>query len=148
VEGGWLARSNPTAWGYVGGSNQLPGKPGPGDHKGPLTLAVAFTAEPKVFGAEGTTASAKARVTVFGSAMAFSNQALGIYNNQDLGVNTLRWMASDEKHVSIKARDIDNQPIVVSRQRMALIWLLGLIIVPGLIAVAGVAVAIRRNRAA
>jgi ABC-type uncharacterized transport system involved in gliding motility auxiliary subunit len=147
VDGGWLARSNPTAWGYSGSGNNLPAKPGPNDHKGPLTLAVAFTAEPKVFGAEGTTSSAKARVAVYGSAMAFSNQALGVYNNQDLGVNTLRWMASDEKHVSIKARDIDSQPMVISGQRMSLIWLLGLIIVPGLIAVAGVAVAIRRNRA-
>src|SRR6185369_9091013 len=45
-----LAHSLPSAWGYAGTSNRIPGKPGPGDTKGPVPLGVALEIEPRVFG--------------------------------------------------------------------------------------------------
>jgi ABC-type uncharacterized transport system involved in gliding motility auxiliary subunit len=149
AEGNWLMRANATAWAYTGSDNKIPSKPGPKDVKGTLNLAVAFTAEPKVWGmADATSATAKAKVAVYGSAQAFSNEAVAVYNNQDLALNTIRWMASDEKHVSIKAREAESTPLVVSAQRMSLIWILGLLVLPGLIAIVGIAVAVRRSRSA
>jgi ABC-type uncharacterized transport system involved in gliding motility auxiliary subunit len=144
-----LARSNATAWAYTGSSNRIPGKPGPGDRRGPVAMALALEIEPRVFGGPAvSTATAKAEMVVFGSSMMLSNQALGIYNNQDLGVNSVRWMTEDESHISIQPRDAENIPLIVPQRRMSLIWILCLLGLPGAVALAGVVVALRRNREA
>jgi ABC-type uncharacterized transport system involved in gliding motility auxiliary subunit len=144
-----LARSLPDAWGYSGGSNRIPGKPGPADTKGPVPLAVALEIEPRVFGGPASsTSTAKAEMVVYGTSLAFSNQGLGIFNNQDLGVNSVRWLTQDESHISIKPRDQENVPLILPQSRMNLIWLLSLVGLPGIVLATGIVVAIRRKREA
>ncbi len=146
ASGNVIMRSNPTAWGYTGTSDKIPAKPGPKDERGPVTLGVTMTLPPSVFGAASSTSTAQARVVVYGTSMAFSDRALGVYNNQDLGLNSVRWLSDDASHISIAPKPQDNTPLFVPAERMHFIWLLGLLILPGLVIAAGVIMMIRRNR--
>ena len=146
VTGNVVMRSNPTAWGYMGSSDNIPGKPGAKDLKGPVSLGVSVEVDPKVFGAGESSGTAKARVVAYGTSHVFANQALNYYNNQDLGLNSVRWLAEDENHISIAPKEQENTPLIVPAERMHFIWLLGLILLPGLVIATGVVVMIRRNR--
>jgi ABC-type uncharacterized transport system involved in gliding motility auxiliary subunit len=148
VKGTVLVKSNPSAWAYTGTGNKIANRPGPKDVKGPVGLGVALEVEPKFWGDEGNSSTAKALVVIYGTSEMATNRFLPVFNNQDVQVNTLRWMCADESRISIKPRDPENSPMILSETRINLLWVMALFIVPGLILVTGVVVAIRRRRTA
>ncbi len=138
-----LLTSNPTAWAYRGTGNRLPSKPGAGDKPGPVKLAAAVEGPVTGLGGQG---EAKWRVVVIGCSRIMSNQGLTLYNNQDFAVNSARWLADDIKRIAIAARKEESQPLMLDRARMSAIWLGGLLLSLGTLAIGGV-VLWRRKRA-
>jgi ABC-type uncharacterized transport system involved in gliding motility auxiliary subunit len=148
VGGTVLATSNPTAWAYKGQGNRIPGKMGPGDQAGPIKLAAAVEGSGTVYGPAPVSATGKSfRLVVYGTSRLLTNDGIALYNNQDLTINSARWMADDEKRISIAAREEENQPLMLERSRMVLMWWM-IILLPLATLGLGLLVILRRRRVA
>jgi hypothetical protein len=118
-----LAHSLGTAFGWTGTGNAAPGKPGPGDKKGPLDLMAAIDAPVKAFGGDAAApADKRARLVVAGTSVLLSNSGVAAFNNQDLLVNSLRWLADEEKRIALAPKKAENSPLMLDRGRLQLVW--------------------------
>jgi ABC-type uncharacterized transport system involved in gliding motility auxiliary subunit len=141
-----LARSLGTAFGWTGQGSQAPNKPGPGDTRGPLDLAVAIEAPLSAFGGEDAEGK-KARLVVLGTSQILANQLVVVFNNQDLVVNSLRWLADEEQRIALAPKPKENSPLILDRGRLQLIWWSFILMALGAAGM-GVAVNTLRRRAA
>jgi ABC-type uncharacterized transport system involved in gliding motility auxiliary subunit len=148
AEGTVLARTLETAFGWTGSGNNAPGQPGPSDKKGPLSLMVAVDAPLKDFGGDAAAPpDKKARLVVLGTGILLENQAVAAFNNQDLVINSLRWLTDEEKRISLAPKPAENQPLLLDAGRQRMIW--WTVILMALSAAgAGVAVSVARRRSA
>jgi ABC-type uncharacterized transport system involved in gliding motility auxiliary subunit len=107
------------------------------DHKGPLNLAAA-----------GENPTTKARVVVIGDSDFASNQYSSSYGNADFAVNAIDWAAQQESLINITPKSPTQRMLVPPQRYVMVLLLLGLVIVmPGLVIMAGVyAWVIRRRR--
>jgi ABC-type uncharacterized transport system involved in gliding motility auxiliary subunit len=143
--GSVLARTFPTAFGWTGSGNRAPARPGPGDKKGPLALAAAVEAPAKAFGGEDN--APKARLVVLGSSQLLANSLVVVFNNQDLVVNSLRWLADDEKRIALAPKPKTNSPLIMDAGSLRMLWWSFILLSLACIA-AGVGVWILRRREA
>lgn len=108
--------------------------------RGPLTLAVAGTVPGAKAGDEG-------RFAVFGSADFIVNPIESFNGNQDLFLNAINWLASQEAFISIRPKPPNNTPINLSQTQMRAVFWSALVGLPLLIVLSGVGVWWRRRRA-
>ena len=78
------------------------------------------------------------RVVAFGDSDFASNAALGVQGNRDLFLNTVNWLAQQENLISIRPNDADDRRITLTADQERRIFFLTVLIVPGLILLAGV----------
>jgi hypothetical protein len=116
-----LAHTLGSAFGWAGSGNRAPGKPGPGDKKGPLDLMVAVEAPVKAFGGDASS-DKKARLVVAGTSILLTNQGLAAFNNQDLIVNSVRWLGDEEKRIALAPKKPENTPMMLDGGRLKLVW--------------------------
>lgn len=140
-----LARTFDTAWAYRGSSDKIPTKPTATDGKGPLAVAVAVEAEAKVF-APASAAAKPARLVVLGSSGFLANQGIAMFNNQDFAVNAVRWLADEEKRISIAPRNEEKVPLLLDNGSRTMIWWSLILLCLGTLAL-GITVTLRRKRA-
>jgi ABC-type uncharacterized transport system involved in gliding motility auxiliary subunit len=154
VEGGANGRTaqsfvqtSKESWGETnlkGLVNREPAKKDPEDKAGPVSLAAAVSAPAPGAPAQKTPANGEApktpetRVAAFGDSDFASNGALGITGNRDLFLNTLNWLAQQENLISIRPRDPEDRRITLTADQERRIFYLTVLIVPGLILLAGV----------
>ncbi|HXG18691.1 MAG TPA: Gldg family protein [Methylomirabilota bacterium] len=107
------------------------------DRRGPVSLAVAVTANLKETGLDhdGT-----ARLAVFGNAVFANNQFLGQYFNRDLLLNTVNWLVGEEGLISVRARTMRASRVQFTQQQGTLIFYLSVLVLPELLLIAGLAV--------
>ena len=122
---GWqataLAKAMPSAWGWTGLGSKVPTKAGPSDLKGPLDLIYALEGPAKAFDASAMDGKV-ARLVVFGTSQMFANQLVVAFNNQDFIVNSVRWLADEEKRIAIAPKAPENSPLLLDSSRLKLIW--------------------------
>lgn len=141
-----LARTLPSAFGWTGTGSQAPNKPGPSDKRGPLDLAIAVEAPLKAFGGADSP-DKKARLVVLGTGQIVANQLVVVFNNQDLIVNSVRWLADEEKRIALAPKPKENSPLILDRGRLQLVWWSFILLALGS-AVAGLTVYTVRRRTA
>ncbi len=107
------------------------------DKKGPVSLAVAVTAQLKEMGVDH---DGEARLVVFGNAFFADNQYLGQYFNRDLFLNTVGWLAGEEELVSIRPRTLRASRVQFSAEEGTVIFYLSVLILPELLLLAGLTV--------
>ncbi len=78
------------------------------------------------------------RVVAVGSSGFASNYGIGLGGNQDLFLNMMNWLSSDEDLISIRPRDPDSTPIEMTSAEMWRIFLGSILVLPFVIVVAGV----------
>jgi ABC-type uncharacterized transport system involved in gliding motility auxiliary subunit len=122
-----------------------PAKLDEGDKPGPVALASAVSAPATVTPApknpvkEGDNPKpAETRLVAFGDSDFASNGALGVSGNRDLFLNTVNWLAQQENLISIRPRDPEDRRITLTADQERRIFFLTVLIVPGLILLAGV----------
>jgi hypothetical protein len=121
-----------------------PAKLDDSDKKGPVSLAAAVSAPvatPAEAPKDGAAADAKkteTRLVAFGDADFASNAALGVQGNRDLFLNTVNWLAQQENLIAIRAKDPEDRRITLTEDQQRRIFYLTVLIVPGLILLAGV----------
>ena len=131
-----LARTSEQSWGETNREELERGvaKPDPGDPKGPLTVAAVATKD-------------KARIVVYGTSNLASNQFLNLQGNRDFFLNTVSWLAEEEDQISIRPKDTRQTPVFLNANQAQLVFLLPVVVLPGLVLAGGV-VAVARRRGA
>jgi ABC-type uncharacterized transport system involved in gliding motility auxiliary subunit len=129
-----LARTSPESWGETDRASLQAGqvKPDPQDPKGPLGVAAVATRE-------------KARLVVVGTSNLAANQFLNLQGNRDFFLNTVSWLAEQEDLISIRPKDSKQSPIFLTSQQAQMVFLVPVVLVPGLVLVGGVVTFIRRR---
>ena len=108
--------------------------------KGPLTLAAAGTYNTGQQSGNG-------RFVVVGSSSWLQNNLLGGRNfaNRDLFLNMMNWLSSDEDLISIRPKEPENRPIMMTARQMSLLLYTSLLALPLIILAAGLSVWWRRR---
>ncbi|MCW5963273.1 MAG: GldG family protein [Bryobacterales bacterium] len=123
--------------------------------RGPFVLAAAGQAP----GEEGTAAEAptategetpapvkkSGRFVVVGNSKWAANGSVGRYENRNLLVNMINWLAADEELISIPPKPESESTIVLSPVQLRIVNLVSLVGVPLLVVLAGVLVWLRRR---
>lgn len=131
-----LARTSPQSWGETdrGALQRGEAKPDPQDAKGPLSVAVVATKD-------------KARIVVYGTSNLAANQFLNLQGNRDFFLNTVSWLAEEEDQISIRPKDAKQTPVFLSAQQAQAVFLLPVVILPGIPIVGGIIALVRRRAA-
>ena len=118
-----------------------------GDKEGPVSLAAAVSSPaaeapaPAPAPADGKTEDApkpETRIVVFGDSDFASNSGLRIQGNRDLFMNAVNWLAQQENLISIRPRDPQDRRITLTSDQQRRIFWLTVLVIPGLILLAGV----------
>lgn len=131
-----LAKTSEQSWGETNLTEVQRGevKPDPTDPKGPLTVAAAATAN-------------KARIVVFGAPGVAANQFLGSQSvgNRDFFLNAVSWLTEQEDLIAIRPKDTKQTPVLLNSQQAQAVFLLPVVVLPGLALVAGIGAFVRRR---
>ena len=117
-----LAKTLPSAFGWTGKGTRAPSRAGAGDNKGPVALMLSVELPLKAFGGDATASDKQARVVALGSSVVLDNQGVSAFNNQDLVVNSLRWLSGEEKRIALAPKEKDNSPLLLDRGRLLMVW--------------------------
>jgi ABC-type uncharacterized transport system involved in gliding motility auxiliary subunit len=129
-----LAQTSPQSWGETDREALQRGeaKPDPKDPKGPLPVAVVATKD-------------KARLVVYGTSNIASNQFLNIQGNRDFVLNTISWLAEQEDQIAIRPKDTKTTPVFLTSQQAQAVFLLPVVVLPGLVVIGGIIAVVRRR---
>jgi ABC-type uncharacterized transport system involved in gliding motility auxiliary subunit len=105
----------------------------PKNKKGPLTIAAAGTYNT---GKE----SVQGRFVVVGSSSWAANRFLDFNGNNDLALNAVNWLASDEDLISIRPKPQEDRRITMTRAQLNLVRITSQFILPLVVVIAGVGV--------
>ena len=145
-----LIETSRNSWGEMNLKSLTGGQPAKmddDDKKGPVALgaavsAPAASAPPPPPPADGKPADApkpaETRLVAIGDSDFASNGALGVSGNRDLFLNAVNWLAQQENLIAIRPRDPEDRRITLTADQERLIFFLTVLIVPGLVLLAGV----------
>ena len=124
-------------------SSSDPAKLDDADKKGPVSLAAAVSGAPAAEAPDAGKNGAEpkkgeTRIVAFGDSDFASNAALGVQGNRDLFLNTINWLAQQENLISIRPKDPEDRRITLTADQERRIFYLTVLIVPGLVLLAGV----------
>mgnify|MGYP001765532383 CR=1 FL=1 len=106
------------------------------DLMGPVSLAVA---------AENF--NSNARLVVFGDADFVKNVYIGAYGNQEMIVNAIDWAAGQEELISLTTKQATQRVLAIpSNFTLGLIFLVSMILIPGIVLAGGITAWIVRRR--
>jgi len=105
----------------------------PKNKKGPLTLAAAGTYNTGKEGSQG-------RFVVIGNSTWAANQFISFNGNNDLALNAVNWLASDEDLISIRPKPPEDRRITMTKAQMSFVRATSQFVLPLIVVVAGVGV--------
>ncbi len=129
-----LARTSPESWGETNREELQRGQltRDPQDNSGPLPVAVVATMD-------------KARLVVVGTSNLASNQFFNAAGNRDFFLNAVSWLAEEENLIAIRPKETKQAPVILTASQGQAIFWLPVVILPGMVAVCGIAVFLRRR---
>jgi len=105
----------------------------PKNRKGPLTLAAAGTYNTGKENSQG-------RFVVIGGSSWAANRFINFNGNNDLALNAVNWLSSDEDLISIRPKPQEDRRITMTKAQMNLVRATSQFVLPLIVVVAGVAV--------
>ncbi len=105
----------------------------PKNKKGPMTLAAAGTYNTGKENSQG-------RFVVVGSSSWIDNGFLDFNGNNDLALNTVNWLSSDEDLISIRPKPEDDRRITLTRAQLSWVRATSQFLLPIIVVIAGVGV--------
>jgi len=129
-----LARTTPDSWGETDRASLQAGqvKPDPQDPKGPLPVAAVATKD-------------KARIVVYGTSSLAANQFLNVQGNRDFFLNTVSWLAEEEDQLAIRPKETRQTPVFLTSQQAQMVFLVPVVVLPGLVLIGGIVALVRRR---
>jgi ABC-type uncharacterized transport system involved in gliding motility auxiliary subunit len=105
----------------------------PKNKKGPLTIAAAGTYNTGRENAQG-------RFVVVGSSSWVSNGFINFNGNNDLALNAVNWLSSDEDLISIRPKEREDRRITMTRSQLSWVRATSQFLLPAIVVVVGVGV--------
>jgi ABC-type uncharacterized transport system involved in gliding motility auxiliary subunit len=105
----------------------------PKNKKGPLTIAAAGTYTTGKQNSQG-------RFVVVGSSSWAANRFIDFNGNNDLALNAINWLSSDEDLISIRPKPEENRRITMTRAQLNMVRMTSQFVLPLLVVVAGASV--------
>ena len=105
----------------------------PKNKKGPLTIAAAGTYNTGKENSQG-------RFVVVGSSSWLVNGFINFDGNNDLALNTINWLSSDEDLISIRPKEREDRRITMTRAQLSWVRATSQFLLPGIIVIAGIGV--------
>jgi len=105
----------------------------PKNRKGPLTLAAAGTFNTGKENSQG-------RFVVVGTSSWADNGFINFNGNNDLALNTINWLSSDEDLISIRPKEQEDRRITMTRAQLNWVRITSQFLLPLLVVVGGVSV--------
>lgn len=105
----------------------------PKNKKGPLTLAAAGTYNTGKENSQG-------RFVVIGGSTWAANRFINFNGNNDLALNAVNWLSSDEDLISIRPKPQEDRRITMTQAQMSLVRATSLFVLPLVVVVAGIGV--------
>lgn len=105
----------------------------PKNRKGPLTIAAAGTYNTGKENSQG-------RFVVVGSSSWLANGFINFNGNNDLALNTINWLSSDEDLISIRPKEREDRRITMTRAQLSWVRATSQFLLPGIVVVAGIGV--------
>jgi ABC-type uncharacterized transport system involved in gliding motility auxiliary subunit len=105
----------------------------PKNKKGPLTIAAAGTYNTGKENSQG-------RFVVVGSSSWAANRFINFNGNNDLALNAINWLASDEDLISIRPKPQEDRRITMTRAQLNLVRVTSQFVLPLVVVFAGVSV--------
>ncbi|MCA1649450.1 MAG: GldG family protein [Acidobacteria bacterium] len=144
-----LVETSPSSWAETDiqrltSSGQVARELDKGDKPGPVSLAVAVSAPSAPAAPPGEppkpddAPKPETRIAVFGDSDFATNGWLGIPGNRDLFLNAVNWLAQQENMIAIRPRDPQDRRVTLTADQERRIFWLTVLIVPGMILLAGV----------
>ena len=134
-----LAQTGPNSWAETdleGIFQNQTATIGEQDRRGPISLAVAVTANLKEMGGEQ---EGNSRLAVFGNAIFANNQYINQYFNRDFLLNTISWLGGEEELISIRPRTLRASRVQFTQEQGTTIFYLSVLILPEILLIAGLA---------
>jgi ABC-type uncharacterized transport system involved in gliding motility auxiliary subunit len=110
----------------------------PKNKKGPLTLAAAGSYNTGKENSQG-------RFVVIGSSTWAANSFIKFNGNQDLALNAMNWLSSDEDLISIRPKDKEDRRITMTRAQLNFVRITSQFVLPLIVVFVGVSVWWRRR---
>jgi len=105
----------------------------PKNQKGPLTIAAAGTYNSGKENSQG-------RFVVVGSSSWVDNGFINFDGNNDLALNTINWLSSDEDLISIRPKEREDRRITMTRGQLSWVRATSQFLLPGIVIVTGIGV--------
>ena len=115
---------------------------GPEDKKGPVSIAVAVTANLKKLGLDR---DGDAKIVVVGSAGFANNRFINIFFNRDFFLNVINWLVGQEEMISIRPRSVRSSRVQLTEREGTTVFYLSFLILPEILLIIGLAVWWRRR---
>lgn len=110
----------------------------PKNKKGPMMLAAAGTYNTGKENSQG-------RFVVVGSSSWLDNGFIDFNGNNDLALNTVNWLSSDEDLISIRPKEQEDRRITMTRSQLSWVRSVSQFMLPLIVVVAGVGVWLKRR---
>ncbi len=110
----------------------------PRNKKGPMTLAAAGTYNTGKENSQG-------RFVVVGSSSWLANSFIDFNGNDDLAMNTINWLSSDEDLISIRPKEQEDRRITMTRAQLTWVRAVSQFMLPIIVVVAGIGVWLKRR---
>jgi ABC-type uncharacterized transport system involved in gliding motility auxiliary subunit len=105
----------------------------PKNKKGPLTIAAAGTYTTGKQNSQG-------RFVVVGSSSWAANRFIDFNGNNDLALNAINWLSSDEDLISIRPKPAENRRITMTTAQLNMVRMTSQFVLPLLVVIAGASV--------
>lgn len=139
----WLAQSTPKSWAEGNFKEITSGKVkmDKEDKQGPLTGVIAVSGKLK-----DSKATKNTRIVVFGSSYFATNNFSRLAANSDFFLNSVSWVMEDESVISIRSKEGAPGKVEITQKAGTSIFLLTVIVVPLLVAIAGIVIWVFRRK--
>jgi ABC-2 type transport system permease protein len=87
------------------------------------------------------------RIAVFGDSDFGSNAYAGSVGNADFFMNTVNWLTAQENLIAIRPREPGDSRLTITPQQMNTVWWFSVLLMPGMIVLAGIYAWSRRRKA-
>jgi ABC-type uncharacterized transport system involved in gliding motility auxiliary subunit len=133
-----LVQTNPQTWGETDASNPKASFDPSRDYKGPLAVAALFEKTDDA----GT---AGAQILTVGDSEFADNRYFNLSGNGDLFQNMVSYLAKEEDLISIRPKDSQGSPLVLTRAQAASLFYGGVALAPLALTMAGLGIWWRRR---
>jgi len=116
------------------------------DTLGPITLAAVAEMDIPAAEAKEDGEAKQAAIVVFGDSEFTTNSRVNLSGNSNMFMNTINWLGEDEALIAIPPRETKSTPVMLTASQARMLFLLSVIVLPGIVFIGGIYAFVRRSR--